>query len=242
MRSPNFLGVGTQKGGTTYLHNLLKCHPQIFLAYPKEIHFFSLHWQKGKDWYFSHFNDATDNQVCGEITPYYLYHPEAPQRICSLLPAVKNIILLRDPVERALSQYFHSKRLGFETLELKDAIAAEPERLRESGESLARGQKHLAHQQHSYLSRSRYEEQVRRFEQRFPAQQLLILRSEDLFQTPQLIWDQVINFLELDPMICPDLPPAYAGCGGSLLVDDAVKNQLRQKLEATYCWMNEVVG
>ena len=103
VRCPDFLGVGTQKGGTTYLHNLLKCHPQIFLAHPKEIHFFSLHWQKGKDWYFSHFNDATDNQVCGEFTPYYLYHPEAPQRICSLLPEVKNIILLRDPVKELIA-------------------------------------------------------------------------------------------------------------------------------------------
>ena len=167
MRCPDFLGVGTQKGGTTYLHNLLKCHPQIFLAHPKEIHFFSLHWQKGKDWYLSHFNDATDNQVCGEFTPYYLYHPEAPQRICSLLPDVKNIILLRDPVERALSQYFHSTRLGFETLSWRMRSQQSPSF---AGGGEIRGEKHLAHQL-CYLA-GRYEQQLRRFEQRFPVQQL----------------------------------------------------------------------
>ena len=55
---------------------------------------------------------AESHQCCGEVTPYYLFHPEVPQRIKSQLPDVKLIVLLRDPVERALSQYFHSRRLG----------------------------------------------------------------------------------------------------------------------------------
>ena len=63
------------------------------------------------------------------MTPYYLFHPLAAERIAAALPDVKLIVLLRDPVERALSQYFHSKRLGLEPLELEEALAAEPKRL-----------------------------------------------------------------------------------------------------------------
>ena len=102
---PDFLGVGTQKGGTTYLYELLKRHPQVFLAKPKEQHFFSLHWQRGADWYRRQFASSEESQICGEITPYYLFHPEARANQ-SLVPNVKLIVLLRDPVERALSRVF----------------------------------------------------------------------------------------------------------------------------------------
>ena len=85
-------------------------------------------------------------------TPYYLFHPEVPQRIKSQLPAVKLIVLLRDPVEQALSQFFHSRRLGLEPLELEAAIAAEPQRLADAAEHLAAGKPHRSHQQHSYLN------------------------------------------------------------------------------------------
>ena len=114
MRLPDFLGIGVQKGGTTYLHALLQQHPQVFLATPKEQHFFSLHWDRGVSVYASRFAAAEPRQRCGEVTPYYLFHPLAPQRIQALLPAVRLIVLLRDPVERLLSQYFHSRRLGLD--------------------------------------------------------------------------------------------------------------------------------
>ena len=91
MRLPDFLGIGAQKGGTTYLHGLLKCHPQLFLATPKEQQFFSLHWQRGVAWYSNQFESAALHQCCGEITPYYLFHPESPERIYGLHPTVKLI-------------------------------------------------------------------------------------------------------------------------------------------------------
>jgi hypothetical protein len=111
-RWPDFLVLGTQKGGTTTLHHLLRQHPDVFLPSVKEVHFFSLHYGKGAAWYGEHFRGAQPQQRCGEITPYYLFHPEAPGRIHQLLPKARLIILLRDPVERLLSQYFHSRRLG----------------------------------------------------------------------------------------------------------------------------------
>ena len=242
MTLPDFLCVGTQKGGTTYLYELLKRHPQVFLAEPKEQHFFSLHWQRGVDWYRRQFASAAESQICGEITPYYLFHPEAPARIQSLLPNVKLIVLLRDPVERALSQYFHSRRLGLDHLDLEEAFAAEASRLRNSAEALKQGLPHLSHQQHSYLSRSRYEEQLWRFDQYVAPDQILLLKSEDLFSKPKPVWEAIIKFLGLNLIRCPQLTPVYHGDGESSRVDTSFKERLRKELDLTYQWMEVVLG
>ena len=241
MRLPDFLGIGTQKGGTTYVYELLKQHPQVFMAAPKEQHFFTLHWQQGLDWYKNQFSLATSDQICGEVTPYYLFHPEAPQRIHSLMPEAKFIVLLRDPVERALSQYFHSRRLGFEELSLEDALAAEPQRLGDSDEVLASGRPHKSHQQHSYVSRGRYEQQVSRFKQFFSDQQLLLMRSEHLFDQPDAAWEKLLEFLGLNAVRCPYLRPVYAGAGESATVSPDIRNHLRRQLNSTYLWMEDTL-
>ncbi len=238
MRLPDFLGIGTQKGGTTYLYELLKHHPQVFLAYPKEQHFFSLHWHRGFDWYCNQFDKAVTGQICGEITPYYMFHPEAPSRIASLLPKVKLVVLLRDPVERALSQYFHSCRLGLEPLNLEEAFAEESRRLIACAEILKNGLPHISHQQHSYLSRSRYEVQLQRFKLLFTSDQILLLRSEDLFSSPSATWEKIINFLNLIEISCPPIKPVYRGNGESEKVLPFFKKILRRELKSTYQWMD----
>ena len=237
-RLPDFLGLGVQKGGTTTLQRLLEQHPGAFLPPAKELHYFSLHYAEGEAWYRSQFAAAGPNQRCGEITPYYLFHPEAPARIQRLLPQVKLVVLLRDPVERALSQYFHSVRLGLEPLALEDALAVEEERLAGAEAALlAADGRHRSHQEHSYVARSRYEQQLQRLESLFPAEQLLVLRSEDLFAQPERAWQQVLAFLELEPMPLPALPqPANAGHGEAAAVPAAVRVQLRQQLAPTYAW------
>ena len=240
VRLPDFLGIGTQKGGTTYLHGLLQQHPQVFLAHPKELHYFSLHHQLGLDWYGRHFEAAAPDQRCGEVTPYYLFHPLAAERIAATLPDVKLIVLLRDPVERALSQYFHSKRLGLETLELEAAFAAEAQRLADADAALKRGESHRSHQQHSYLSRSRYEHQLFRFEKLFLSTQLLVLRSEDLFDQPRRTWDQVLDFLELDTAPLPKTISRYAGGGESAAVSSDLRQLLRMQLEPTSFWLDQI--
>ncbi len=239
MRLPDFLGIGTQKGGTTYLHGLLQQHPQVYLAHPKELHFFSLHQRRGLEWYGHHFDAAAADQCCGEITPYYLFHPLAAGHIAAVLPKVKLIVLLRDPVERALSQYFHSKRLGLETLELEEALAAEPQRLADAEAALKRGEAHKSHQQHSYLSRSRYEQQLPCFEALFPPEQLQVLCSEDFFERPQQLWERVLAFLGLDESPLPALGTRYAGLGEEASVSPDLRQQLRAQLELTYRWLEQ---
>lgn len=242
-RLPHFVCVGTQKGGTTTLHALLSGHPQVFLPQEKELHFFSLHYGRGPRWYGNHFLRAAPDQIRGEITPYYLFHPEAPRRIQALLPQARLIVLLRDPVARTLSHYFHSYRLGLETLDLEAALGVEPVRLMGSSACLvADDGRHPSHQEHSYLARSRYEQQLPRYLQRFSAGQLLLLRSEDLFQQPLLVWRQLLLFLQLDPQPLPPMVAANRGDGEDKTVSRPVRNWIRDQLDSTYRLMEQSYG
>ncbi|MEB3353872.1 MAG: sulfotransferase [Cyanobacteriota bacterium] len=243
-RLPSFLGLGTQKGGTTTLQAMLQQHPGVYLPAEKEVQFFTLHFGAGLRWYGERFLAAGPTQRCGEITPYYLFHPVVPRRIRELLPAARLIVLVRDPVERCLSGLFHSQRLGLEPLPLEAALAAEPGRLAGAEAALAAPDgRHHSHQVHSYLSRSRYELQLARYEQLFPPEQLLLLRSEDLFVDPEPLWRRVLAFLEL--AACP-LPAAVgrrnAGAGEAEAVDPALRLRLRQQLAPTYQAMERRYG
>jgi len=224
---PHFLGLGTQKGGTTTLHQLLRQHPEVYLPACKEVHFFDLNHAAGETWYRRHFQASSTTQKCGEITPFYLYHPDAPGRIHQLLPDARMIVLLRHPVDRAISQLFHAKRLGFEPLEPADALRAEASRLA-SGDPISL-------QEHSYVSRSRYVEQLERYEALFPSHQLLIMRSEDLFEQPLKAWEILQQFLKLESIDLPiPLPKANAGSGEASNLDPALRQQLLEQLSETF--------
>ena len=116
------------------MFHYLAGHPRVAVFREKELHFFDLQYQKGFRWYVDCFagTDARKNSrraIRGEATPEYIFHPHAVARIKADLPEVKLIVLLRNPVERAYSQYWHEVRLGYEPLSFEEAIAREPERL-----------------------------------------------------------------------------------------------------------------
>lgn len=220
---PHFLVLGTQKGGTTSLQKLLEQHPRVYLPPCKEVHYFSLHADESQSWYASHYRNAGWRQKRGDITPFYLFHPQAPKRIHRILPKVRLIALLRDPVERTLSQYFHARRHGFETLDLSEALEAEPKRL-------AKGEAY-SFQKHSYVARSRYLEQLDRYEALFPRQQILILKSEDLFTNTPSVWKRIQHFLKLEQMTLPmNTPRANEGKGEADRIDPIIRTQLKEKL------------
>src|SRR5947208_4822180 len=114
---PDFLVIGAQRGGTTSLYHYLQAHPCIKLANTKDTHFFDKKYNKGLTWYRGHFpiwlEKAYAQQVrrqtfvMGEASPSYLFHPHVPKRVKQALPHVKLIVLLRNPVDRAYSQYYH---------------------------------------------------------------------------------------------------------------------------------------
>ena len=128
--NPDFMIIGAMRSGTTSLYNYLIQHPKIIPASEKEIHFFTLHYERGLSWYqeqfeknFPNFSLNKSNEfLTGEGTPAYIRHPEAPKRIAEILPNIKFIALLRNPVERAYSNYKLRVRLGREKLSFKEAI------------------------------------------------------------------------------------------------------------------------
>ena len=244
MPKPHFLGIGTQKGGTTSLYRILKQHQQIFLPENKEIHYFTKFFTNEREWYTNHFKEAKAGQLRGEITPYYLFHEAVPYRIKNFNRQMKFIVLLRDPVERALSQYFHSVRLGLEDLCIEDAIENEDKRLLKSKSRISiPGQTDISHQEHSYISRSRYEIQLKRYLKLFKSANFLILRSEDLFESNLSILDSISNFLgtkEFDPRI--KIPKENQGLGEANNVSLKMRRQIRHKLSETYNWVQEETG
>ena len=165
-------------------------------------------------------------QQRGDSTPFYLFHPQAPERIQALLPNVRLIALLRDPVERSLSQYFHARRHGFESLDLSEALTAETNRLA-TGEA-------YSFQKHSYVARSQYLEQLDRYEALFPKKRMLVLKSEDLFNYTQSTGKQIQQFLKLRDIPLPmKLPRANAGQGEASEIAPQVREQLKSELAAT---------
>ena len=212
---PNFLIIGTKRGGTTSLWNWLLSHPAVVPMFPasqqiKSSHYFDNNYWRGLDWYRSHFpteaqmarveRRLSTRPVTGEASPYYMFHPAAPARIAADLPEAKIIVLLRDPVARAYSNYWERRGSGAEPLStFEQALDAEPRRLQGQAERLLADAKYysFSHDNHSYLARGRYLEQLAAWLDRWPRDQLLIVKSEDLFAQPHAVFVTVLAFLGL---------------------------------------------
>lgn len=195
---PNALIVGAQKSGTTTLHRVLETHPEIFFpARPQEIHFFDLaaNYARGLDWYRAHFAAWAGQPVVAQTSPLYLYAPEAPARIAAACPAARLLVLLRNPIDRAYSHYWHQVRYGFETLSFEAALAAEPARL-----ATGRGAANEANRRHfSYLDRGRYTAQLARYRQHFPTERLLVLLYDELVADLPALSARAAAHLGVDP-------------------------------------------
>jgi hypothetical protein len=199
---PDALIIGAMKSGTSSLHFYLTQHPQVIAPLRKEVHYFDLNHGRGDPWYRANFGRAGEGGLNLDSSPYYLFHPLAPQRAAALLPGARLIVLLRDPVRRAYSHYWHECDKGREKLAFEDAIAAEPERIEGEHARLASGEieRSDAHQYFSYLARGRYAEQLRRWLQFYPREQLLVLRFEDLAREPLPVLNRTLDWLQLPPM------------------------------------------
>jgi hypothetical protein len=201
---PSVLIIGAQKSGTTSLFNYLVRHPDVRAPFGKEIHYFDLHYDRGVRWYRGHFpysRRLRDGRLTLDASPYYLVHPQVPQRAFELLPEVKLIALLRNPVDRTLSHYQHEVRGGRESLSFAEALDREAERLAGEEERMLRdtGYYSYNHHRYSYTLRGRYVEQLRRWTDRFPRSQMLVLQSERFFSDPASVTADVHRFLGLRP-------------------------------------------
>jgi hypothetical protein len=188
---PNFLIIGAMRSGTTSLTRYLRSNPQVFMAQPKELHFFDFEYDQGEDWYRRHFEDAGDVHAVGEATPNYLYLEEAMPRLAALVPDARLVAILRNPVDRAYSHYWHNRSVGREELSFEEALTSEPERIR-SDDPHPRAY-------WSYVDRGRYVHQLRRVRDLYPRDSLRVLLFDDLLSEPEETYRSTCRFIGADP-------------------------------------------
>ena len=197
---PDFLIIGCQKGGTTSLFDDLARHPDVVASKDKEVHYFDLNYDKGVNWYRSFF-PKTREGITGEASPYYLFHPLVPERAKKLLPDCRLIALLRNPVERAWSHYQMEARNGDEPLSFEEAIAREKERIEPEERKILHNPFYdsFNHRHYSYIARGLYVVQLERWLRFFSREQMLVMSSEQYFESPQTVYDRLTHFLNTRP-------------------------------------------
>ncbi len=203
---PDFVIIGGQRCGTSSLYKYLGRHPEIAPSLRKEIEYFTIGYGRGEAWYRAHYplkmrrllhRAMGRSLLTFEATPDYLFDPRAPERLRSLLPDAKLVVLLREPVERAFSHYHHMARLGLEELSFPDAIAAEQDRLAGQLDEMKRDPlaRVMPFRRYSYATRGFYAEQLRRWFEHFPRENFLILESSEFFADPGAVLQEILDFV-----------------------------------------------
>lgn len=231
--SPNFFVLGAQKGGTTSLYAYLVQHPRVF-SIIKEIHYYDYNYHHGMRWYKANFplrsaaKGAAD-PLSFDVSPYYLYHPLVPARVAQDYPNTKLVALLRNPIERAYSHYQHNIKSTVESLSFPEAVHQEPERLRGEAEKMRANPRYYSynHRYFSYVERGIYADQIARWWQHFPKENLLVLESEHFFENTPQVFQQVLDFLELESFPSPKFEVFNPGMSSSKRIDPAIYAELQ---------------
>ena len=220
---PSFLIVGAQKAGTSSMFQYLNQHPNVLRSIRKDVFYFDENSEKDLKWYSSFFPTLEEQKrredrvgsavMTFEGATYYMFHPLAAQRVKALFPQMKIIMLLRDPVKRAVSHYGHNVHGGFERLAMKDAFEKEAERLKGEAERIVRqtGYRSYNHNHFSYLARGRYAEQIENWRSYFPSEQMLVLVGDDFFRDPDQGFRTVCRFVGLPELSLADYPKVGSG-------------------------------
>lgn len=207
---PDWIVIGAQRCGTSSLYEYIVSHPLVGRSAVEEIHYFDKHYQQGIAWYRGHFPLRLRMRIAtlgrgappsaGESTPNYLSHPLAAQRIFHALPAVRLLVLLRNPVDRAYSHFHHERDLGNEPLPtFEEALRSEQSRMQGEMERILAEDAYYSFPQHhfSYVTRGLYAVQLERLFALFPRERVLVLSSEHLLQDPAAVYARVLQFLGL---------------------------------------------
>jgi len=178
---PNLIVIGAQKCGTSGLHYYLSLHPEVSMSKPKELNFFieERNWTRGADWYSRHFDPTA--KARGEASPNYTAFPQhmgVPERMASMVPDARLVMIVRDPVERIVSHWVHNYA-----------------KRREKG-TMAET---LLHPNTSYVSRSRYFSQLQRYLEHFDESQILLLEQQDLRDSRAATLQSLFEFVGVDP-------------------------------------------
>lgn len=196
---PSVLIIGAQKAGTTSLFDMLSRQAGIATSKKKEVHFADRNWWRGRGWYQRCFPKTS--RITLEATPNYLFTPFAAERMLQVVPEVRCIAVLRNPVERAFSHYQYECRRGGERYSFEDALAAEEER---TGKDWARAQIQpgywtFALQHHSYLRRGLYASHLARWERLLSKGRLLVVEDRDIYQNTRATLADIQKFIGVKP-------------------------------------------
>jgi hypothetical protein len=197
LRLVDFIIAGAQKSGTTALELYLSEHPEICVPRKKkELHFFDRDRNfvaQPVDYapYHAFFEPLPSHRLLGEATPDYLYWASAAERMASYNPALKLIIVLRNPVLRAFSHWNMARHIGRDPLAFFDALHAEPERARTMPPELA--------MRFAYIGRGFYAHQLKRLWRYFPREQTIVFKSEELLESPATVLARIVDFLGIAP-------------------------------------------
>jgi hypothetical protein len=178
---PNLIVIGAMKCGTSSMHNYLDAHPDITMSREKELNFFSDadRWALGPEWYRKHFSSSS--KVRGESSPSYTNYPRVPgvpERIKSLIPDARMIYLVRDPIDRIVSHYIHSREAGREKRQIDEALRN--------------------FEDNKYIVPSLYHSQLERHLRLFPRSQILVISTEELRDQRSETLRNVFDFLDVD--------------------------------------------
>lgn len=171
-RKPDFIGIGAPRTGTTWLFEVLKSHPDIQIPSKKAINFFNEYFDKGTEWYFNHFGNYSEKSV-GEISPLYFGHSNLAERLYSVVPDAKLILIVRDPVERLKSHVTLINTLRGQEKTISDRVKELP----------------------LLLEHGLYFKHIKEILEYFPREHLLILPFSEIAQNPDRIYNEVLHFL-----------------------------------------------
>ena len=233
-QAPDFLIVGATKCGTSSLYHYLNHHPQILFSHKKELNFFQQHFNQGINWYLSHFPAITDRSdfLTGEATPNYLRFPIVAARIKQYCPDSKLILLLRNPVDRAVSWHYHKKNTGLTNDTLEQEITKEIKLLKKLSETDI---VNMGFTNPDNIISSLYYYQIKAWMEYLPRQQFLILKSEDFYNNPETTMEQVFAFLGLPVEKIAQYPKINAGSYNS------IAPELRKTLSEYFQPYNELL-
>ncbi len=175
-RSPNFLYIGTSKAGSTWLYNVLDNHSNIYMAPGKSIYYFCNHYARGRDWYLQNFESAEQQKIIGEVSHSYLYSPEACQRIAELNPDMHLMACLREPTDRAFSDYLDGVKNGLFHGSFEEELERAP----------------------SLIDRGKYAKHLKCYVEQFGLEQLHIGVFDELGADPDVFAQRIFKFLAVE--------------------------------------------
>ena len=178
---PNFLYIGPDKAGSTWIDRILRHHPQVGMGSAKETFYFDRYFHKGEGWYLRHFSKAVGFQVVGEVSHDYLFDPRCCERIAGCLPDVRLMVCLREPARRAFSAYLYMLRQGRPMGTFEAALGHCPE----------------------LIDHGRYATHLEPYLATFGRERVHLAIFDDLQQTPQAFADALFDFLGLDACRLP---------------------------------------